>query len=94
MATAGKIMRKGVWTGKTDMDGGVVLLAEDRADMADLFVQVLRMNGSANEVVAARDGAEALDYLFATGDHAGRDVSVLPRLVHDQATFCGTERCS
>ena len=35
----------------------------------------------ANEVVVARDGVEALDYLFGTGPHAGRDVGDLPQLM-------------
>jgi len=34
-----------------------------------------------NEVVVARDGVEALDYLFASGPHAGRDTSTMPRLI-------------
>jgi CheY-like chemotaxis protein len=34
-----------------------------------------------NDVVVARDGAEALDYLFGTGAHAGRDLDIMPQVV-------------
>jgi len=37
--------------------------------------------GVANDIVVVRDGAAALDYIFATGKHAGRDASVLPTVV-------------
>jgi len=46
-----------------------------------LTLRAFRKSKIANEVVVARDGVEALDYLFATGPHAGRDNSVLPQLV-------------
>lgn len=58
-----------------------ILLVEDNPDDRDLTLRVLRRHLLANEVVAVADGAEALDYLFATGAHAGRDVSQVPRLV-------------
>ena len=41
----------------------------------------LRRNNIANEVVVARDGVEAIDYLFGTGTHAGRDLDVMPQLI-------------
>jgi CheY-like chemotaxis protein len=59
----------------------VILLAEDNADMAEMFVVVLGKSGFANEVVIARDGVEALDYLFGWGRYAGRDTADAPRLV-------------
>jgi CheY-like chemotaxis protein len=37
--------------------------------------------GVANEVAVVRDGAAALDYLFATGEYVGRDATLLPRLI-------------
>ncbi len=58
-----------------------VLMAEDRRELANLFVEVLRMKGIENEVVIARDGVEALEYLFGEGEHSGRDASALPALV-------------
>ncbi|HEX2728999.1 MAG TPA: response regulator [Rubrobacteraceae bacterium] len=62
------------------MNDGVILLAEDRPERADLFVRILRMGGITNEVIVARDDVETLDYLFADGEHAGRDDRLMPRL--------------
>jgi CheY-like chemotaxis protein len=59
----------------------VILLAEDNADMAELFVLVLGRSGFTNEVVIARDGVETLDYLFGRGEHAARDTSDTPGLI-------------
>lgn len=59
----------------------VILLAEDNADMAEMFVVLLGRSGFTNEVVIARDGLEALDYLFGRGEHAGRDTTDTPGLV-------------
>lgn len=58
-----------------------ILLVEDNPDDELLTLRALRKNRIANEVVVARDGVEALEYLFATGPHAGRDVSVTPQVV-------------
>ncbi len=58
-----------------------ILLVEDNPDDELLALRALRKNGIAGDVVIVRDGVEALDYLFATGDHAGRDDSVLPRVI-------------
>ena len=58
-----------------------ILLVEDNKDDELLTVRALKKHRILNEVVVARDGVEALDYLFGTGPHAGRDLSVLPQLV-------------
>ena len=58
-----------------------ILLVEDNPDDVELTLRAFRKSKIANEVVVARDGVEALDYLFATGTHAGRDNSSLPQLV-------------
>jgi two-component system response regulator len=58
-----------------------ILLVEDNESDEKLTVRALARCGVSNEVVVARDGAEALDYLFATGAHVGRDVSNLPTVV-------------
>ena len=58
-----------------------ILLVEDNPDDVELTLRAFRKSKIANEVVVARDGVEALDYLFATGPHAGRDNSLLPQLV-------------
>jgi two-component system, response regulator len=58
-----------------------ILLVEDNADDEELTVRALKKNNVTNELVVARDGVEALDFLFGTGTYAGRDTSVLPGLV-------------
>lgn len=63
------------------MRDGVILLVEDNPDDEALTIRALKKNNIANEVVVARDGAEALDYLFGTGAHAGRDANQLPQVV-------------
>jgi two-component system response regulator len=59
----------------------VILLVEDNADDEALTMRALKKNNITNKIVVARDGVEALDYLFGTGLHAGRDTSVQPELV-------------
>jgi len=63
------------------MSDRVILLVEDNPDDEALTLRALRKNNIGNEIVVARDGAEALDYLFATGAYAGRDTSLQPELI-------------
>ena len=49
-----------------------ILLAEDSANDVELTLAALEQHHLANEIVVVRDGAEALDYLYARGVHAGR----------------------
>jgi CheY-like chemotaxis protein len=58
-----------------------ILLVEDNADDEALSVRALKKNGVQNEVVVAHDGVEAIEFLFGTGKHAGRDVRALPAVV-------------
>jgi CheY-like chemotaxis protein len=58
-----------------------ILLVEDNPSDEKLTVQAFARCGVANELVIARDGVEALDYLFATGSHQGRDASQLPTVI-------------
>lgn len=58
-----------------------ILLVEDSADDEELTLRALKKNNIQNEVVVARDGAEALDYIFARGKYAGRDKTDLPQVV-------------
>jgi CheY-like chemotaxis protein len=51
-----------------------ILLVEDNAKDIELTLGALEDHGLANEVVVARDGVEALDYLYARGKFAGRSV--------------------
>jgi two-component system response regulator len=59
----------------------LILLVEDNPDDVELTLRALKKGSICAEVVIARDGAEALDYLFGTGPHAGRDPSLCPALV-------------
>jgi two-component system response regulator len=63
------------------MNDKIVLLAEDNADDEALTLRALKKNNIRNEVVIARNGAEALDYLFGTGAYAGRDLKVMPTII-------------
>ena len=63
------------------MEDKVILLVEDNADDELLTLRALKKNNIRNEVVVARDGNEALDYLFGTGVHSGRDLSVMPQII-------------
>jgi two-component system response regulator len=58
-----------------------ILLVEDNANDEFLTLRALKKYNVANDVVVARDGVEALDYLFGTGAHAGRDLRELPLVV-------------
>jgi CheY-like chemotaxis protein len=60
------------------MDDKLILLVEDNPDDEALTRRALKKNNIRNEVVVARDGVEALDYLFGTGAYAGRDMSIMP----------------
>jgi CheY-like chemotaxis protein len=59
----------------------IILLVEDNPDDAALIRRVLKKHSVANRIVEAHDGVEALDYLFGTGAHAGRDLRQQPHLV-------------
>jgi two-component system response regulator len=63
------------------MSDKVILLVEDNPDDELLTLRALRKNNVFNKIVVARDGVEALDYLFGTGEYAGRDTGVMPQLI-------------
>jgi len=63
------------------MENNVILLVEDNADDEILTLWALKKSNILNEVVVARNGVEALDYLFAEGAYAGRDMSVMPQVI-------------
>lgn len=58
-----------------------LLLVEDNPSDEKLTLRALKKSGVAIDVAVVRDGAEALDYLFAAGPHAARDASQLPTVV-------------
>jgi len=59
----------------------LILLVEDNDDDVELTLRALRRNRVANRVDVVRDGAEAMEYLFATGSYSGRDLRDTPNLV-------------
>ncbi len=58
-----------------------ILLVEDNPDDVALTLRALEKHNIKNKVTVARDGAEALDYLFATGAYSDRDTSVMPAVI-------------
>lgn len=63
------------------MSEKVILLVEDNADDELLTVRAFSKSNILNKVVVVRDGIEAIEWLFGTGDHAGRDVTVQPEII-------------
>jgi two-component system, response regulator len=59
----------------------IILLVEDNTDDEALTLRAFKKANIANDVVVVRDGQEALDYLFAAGQYAGRDVTDLPAVI-------------
>jgi len=63
------------------MDEKIILLVEDNPDDVKLTIRALEKNKILNRLIVAKDGVEALDYLFGTGVHAGRSLKELPIVV-------------
>ena len=63
------------------MDKKIILLVEDNPDDELMTIRALKKNNIMNELVIARDGAEALDYLFGTGKFKDRDMKVMPQVI-------------
>ena len=63
------------------MENGTILLVEDNPDDVTLTLRAFEQQHITNEVVVARDGPEALDYLFGEGTFADRDTRELPAVI-------------
>ena len=63
------------------MPDKLILLVEDNPDDEALTMRALKQSKLANDIVIARDGSEALDFMFGTGAHEGRDLSHMPTVV-------------
>jgi two-component system, response regulator len=66
---------------RTEMINRVILLVEDNPDDVELTLRALQQNKVANPVIVARDGVEALDYIYGRGKHTGRSINALPAIV-------------
>jgi two-component system, response regulator len=58
-----------------------ILLVEDSQDDLDMTLRALRKANMANHIEVARDGAEALDFIFCEGAHAARKMENMPKLI-------------
>jgi two-component system, response regulator len=63
------------------MEEKTILLVEDNPDDVELTMRAFRKNNIGNKIVVARDGAEALNYLFGTGEYAGLNKKGLPVVI-------------
>ena len=63
------------------MNKKIILLVEDNQDDVELTMRALKKGNILNRVIVARDGAEALDYLFGAGIFAGRNTEERPQVV-------------
>ena len=59
----------------------IILLVEDNPDDVALTIRAFKKNSISNKVIVAKDGVEALDYLFGTGLYVARDVTELPVVI-------------
>lgn len=64
-----------------DFEQADILLVEDNPTDAELTLRALKKNNLANQVVWVKDGAEALEFIFATGRYSERNVDNVPRLI-------------
>ena len=64
-----------------NVDAVDILLVEDNPHDLELALRALKKRHLANKIVVARDGAEALDFIFGTGAYADRDVTDRPKVV-------------
>ena len=58
-----------------------VLLVEDNASDAEMTIRALKKNNLANRLLHLKDGAEALDFLFAEGEYSGRQIENIPKVI-------------
>ncbi len=63
------------------MDKVEILLVEDNMNDAELTIRALKKKNLANNLVHLKDGAQALDFIFARGEYADRDVSNIPKVI-------------
>lgn len=65
----------------TNKNNAKVLLVEDNAQDAELTIHALKQHKLADDVYWVKDGAEALDYIFAQGQYSNRSLSNPPKVI-------------
>jgi len=63
------------------MKDKLILVVEDNPDHLELTVLTLEEHGLSAEIAVARDGAQALDFLFGQGSHTGREIKRQPAFI-------------
>lgn len=58
-----------------------ILLVEDNVNDAELAIRALRKHNLANNLIHVQDGAEALDFVFATGKYSDRNIEIIPKVI-------------
>jgi|SRR5665213_2557906 len=58
-----------------------VLLVEDNASDAEMTIRALKKNNLVNKLLHLKDGAEALDFIFAEGEYSGRQMENIPKVI-------------
>jgi two-component system response regulator len=58
-----------------------ILLVEDNANDAEMTIRTLKKNNLANKLLHLKDGSQALDFLFAEGNYAGREIKQTPKVI-------------
>jgi two-component system response regulator len=58
-----------------------ILLVEDNPNDVELTLRALKKHNITNKVHVVKDGAEALEYIFATGAYASRDINCIPKVI-------------
>lgn len=65
----------------TDQNNVEVLLVEDNPNDAELTLRAFKKNNLENKIFVVKDGEEALEFIFATGRYASRDVNIPPKVI-------------
>lgn len=65
----------------TDTNEVEILLVEDNPNDAELAIRALKKHNLANSIIWVKDGAEALDFIFAGGAYKDRDINCIPKLI-------------
>ncbi len=68
-------------TTTTNINDVEILLTEDNPNDVELTLRALQKHNLANKVYVVKDGAEALDFIFATGQYSSRNINLPPKVI-------------